>query len=80
MRRFHLLRDEDESGVSGTGKVAEGLEFEDGAIVMQWLSHKPSITIFRNAKHLRDIHGHQGKTKIVWIDPDSQESTDVTKS
>lgn len=73
MRRFYLQRDEDASGVSGTGKVAEGIEFEDGAVVMQWLSHKPSITFFRNVKHLRDIHGHCGKTSIIWIDPDPLE-------
>lgn len=73
MRRFHLQRDKDESGISGIGKVAEGVEMEDGTIVMQWLSHKPSLGIFRNLKHLRDIHGHGGNTKIIWIDPDSLE-------
>ena len=77
MRRFYIQRDEDESGVSGTGKVAEGVEFEDGVVVMQWLSHKPSVTIFRNVKHLRDIHGHGGKTTIIWIDPgESDDRTD----
>lgn len=64
------MRDEDESGVSGTGKVAEGLEFENGKIVIQWLSHKTSVTIFDNIKLFRDIHGHHGKTRVVWIDPD----------
>ena len=73
MRRFYLQREKDTSGVSGTGKVAEGVEFEDGAIVMQWLSHKPSLGVFRNLKHLRDIHGHGSDTKIVWIDSDPLE-------
>lgn len=70
MRRFYLQRDEDESGVSGTGKVAEGLEFEDGTVVLKWLSLKSSLSIFENVKHLRDIHGHCGKTKVMWIDSD----------
>ncbi len=76
MRRFYLQRNEDESGVSGTGKVAEGVEFEDGACAMQWLSHTTSITFFRNVRQLTAIHGHGGKTKIVWIDPDTLESND----
>lgn len=70
MRRFYLQREKDASGVSGTGKVAEGVEFEDGVVAMQWLSHKPSLGIYRNIKHLRDIHGHEGATHIVWVDPD----------
>ena len=70
MRRFKVKRDEDESGVSGTGEVAEGVEFENGKVVIQWLSHKPSVTVFDNIKHIKDLHGHSGKTKIKWLDPD----------
>ncbi len=70
MRRFKVKRVEDASGVSGTGIVAEGLEFDDGGVVMKWLSHKSTITFFANIKHLKDLHGHGGKTKVVWIDPD----------
>jgi hypothetical protein len=80
MRRFYLQRTEDESGVSGTGRVAEGVEFDDGAVAMQWLSHKTSITFFRNIRNLRSIHGHGGKTKVVWIDNDTLENTDVASS
>ena len=69
MRRFYVERVEDESGVSGTGRVAEGCEFDNGKVAMQWLSHKPSVTIFDNIKHLKDLHGHKGKTIVVWIDP-----------
>ena len=70
MRRFKVKRDEDESGVSGTGIVAEGVEFDDGMVAMKWLSHKSTVTFFANIKHLKDLHGHGGKTKVVWIDPD----------
>jgi len=37
MRRFLLVRDCDPSGVSGTGIVAEGVQFSDGTAVMHWL-------------------------------------------
>src|SRR5205085_3748143 len=34
---FHLLRYEDESGVSGTGWVAEGAVFSNGWVALTWL-------------------------------------------
>lgn len=34
MRRFELHREEDVSGVSGTGVVAEGVAFSDGRVLM----------------------------------------------
>ena len=77
MRRFYLQRDEDESGVSGIGRVAEGCEFDDGQVTMQWLSPKSSITVFRNIRNLRSIHGHSGKTKVIWIDPDPLDAPDA---
>lgn len=76
MRRFKVKRVEDESGVSGTGTVAEGVEFDDGFVAMRWLSNKASVTIFANIKHLKDLHGHGGKTKVVWTDPDPLEGSE----
>lgn len=65
-RAFHLERVEDESGVSGTGRVAEGFEFSDGTTVVRWLSHTPSTNIYPNMKQVEQIHGHGGKTRIVF--------------
>ena len=76
MRRFQVKRLEDKSGVSGTGIVAEGVEFDDGTVAMRWLSNKASITFFFNIKHLKDLHGHNGKTKIKWLDPDPNEGSE----
>ncbi len=36
MKQFHLVRTEDESGVSGTGYVAEGVIFSNGWCVLRW--------------------------------------------
>tara|TARA_S200002703_G_C3775790_1_gene238880 strand:- start:1154 stop:1429 length:276 start_codon:yes stop_codon:yes gene_type:complete len=84
MRRFKVKREEDESGVSGTGIVAEGVEFDDGTVAMKWLSHKSTVTFFANIKHLKDLHGHGGKTKVVWVDPDplahAEEEEEVDKT
>ena len=38
MRLFKLQRKVDCSGVSGTGVVAEGVEFDDGQVALRWLT------------------------------------------
>ena len=40
LRVFHLLRDEDPSGVSGVGRVAVGVVFPSGKVVLEWLDRK----------------------------------------
>mgnify|MGYP001588248013 FL=1 len=68
MKRFQLRRLEDVSGVSGTGVVAEGVEFSNGRVVLCWLSSVSSITVFDSVGDLMRIHGHQGRTHLVWED------------
>jgi hypothetical protein len=68
MRRFHIERDEDESGVSGTGRVAEGVQFHDGQCALKWLTHINSLAIYPDAAAVEVIHGHKGKTRVVWDD------------
>jgi hypothetical protein len=68
MKRFVLERSEDVSGVSGVGVVAEGVEFTDGTVTLRWTVHLTSTAIYNSIKELRAIHGHDGKTTIVWID------------
>lgn len=70
MRRFYLEREVDQSGVSGTGKVAEGVEFDTGDVVICWLTSTSSIGMYRNIKAVLAIHGHGGQTKVAWIDED----------
>ncbi len=69
-RRFLLNRSEDECRVSGTGIVAEGIQFSAGRCVIMWLSGTPSIDIYENIGDLEKVHGHRGKTVIEWIDKD----------
>jgi hypothetical protein len=67
MRLFQLHRNEDESGVSGTGIVAEGVEFTDGKCALSWLTDKSSKGFYDCIQHIEDIHGHNGKTIIKWL-------------
>lgn len=68
MKTFHLQRNEDATGVSGTGRVAEGAVFSDGTVVLRWLTDKSSIGIYQSLAHVEQIHGHEGKTRIVFPD------------
>lgn len=68
-RRFKLIRTDDVSGVSGTGVVAIGVKFPNGQMVMTWITKAPSsIGIYQSEEELLAIHGHGGRTSIVWID------------
>jgi hypothetical protein len=66
MRTFKLLREEDVSGTSGTGVVAEGVEFTSGWVALTWLTPLSSMAFYHSARILESIHGHDGRTKIVW--------------
>ncbi len=68
MRRFYLDRKIDGSGVSGVGRVAEGVEFADGTVVLRWLGRMATTVVFNSIDHVRAIHGHGGHTEVVWLD------------
>ena len=68
MRRFLLQREHDVSGVSGTGVVAEGVQFTDGRVVMRWLGDYPSVVLHGSMGDVERIHGHGGASRVSWID------------
>lgn len=75
MRRFYLQRNQDASGVSGLGKVAEGCQFDNGWCALEWItSADPDDEVhgfYHSIERIDEIHGHGGMTKVVWIDDDS---------
>jgi hypothetical protein len=71
MRRFRLVRDEDVSGVSGTGLVAEGCTFSDGHVALHWLGRWPATTGHEHIDAVYEIHGHEGLTRVVWLDTEA---------
>ena len=68
MRRFFLVRDEDVSGVSGTGTVAEGVLFSTGKCVLAWMTRYRSVAVYDSIEELEAIHGHDGRTRVFWRD------------
>jgi len=63
---FHLLRLDDESGVSGIGWVAEGAVFSNGWVVLVWPTGTPSLNFYASIADVEAVHGHGGRTRIVF--------------
>lgn len=72
-----LFRKEDESGVSGTGVVADFVRFPDGSVVQEWRNESnPNLETdgaassgldFRPSMDMAvQIHGHSGRTEYVY--------------
>lgn len=77
-RLFRLMRDKDETDVSGTGHVASGTVWPDGSVTLKWhtngatganINHYPSLG------NMLGIHGHLSKvwpygytTKVVYVE------------
>ena len=69
MKTFTLRRVEDESGISGTGDVAQGVEFDCGYVVLCWTTTQvsvPTVGWYPNIDAVVKIHGHNGKTIVAW--------------
>lgn len=71
---FTIQRDQDVSGISGTGHVADGVTFEDGTTVVRWLDLggpaaergvRPTTVIFPTLEAVEALHGHGGATRLV---------------
>jgi len=67
-RTFLLRRDRDVSGISGTGDIAEGVQFSDGTTVVRWYGTHSSVVVWRSLDDALAIHGHDGATRVVWDD------------
>lgn len=71
IKPFYLLRHEDANGISGTGVVALGSQFPNGKIVFQWVTYRSSMEIYESMENLVEIHGHEGRTEVIFGDPPS---------
>jgi uncharacterized protein with GYD domain len=69
MKTYYLCRNEDVSSTSGTGRIAEVAEFDDGAVVVRWIGDMnatgvTSTTVFHSLADMLKVHGHQGRTVL----------------
>ncbi len=63
---FTLQRDADISGISGTGTVAEGVQFTDGTVVLRWRGTHASTVVWSSLASAVAVHGHNGATWVAW--------------
>lgn len=70
MRRFYLLRSEDETGISATGRVLEGVLTPSGKVIVEWRPPHSTVTIFDSLEEFKTLHvdAHPSKNQIVWVD------------
>lgn len=67
-RRWALYRLADETGMSGCGVVAYGVQFPDGSVSYRWNTSPRTSQIAESIHDVKYIHGHEGKTEVRWID------------
>lgn len=65
-RLFHLQRSVDVTGLSGTGRVAEGCVWPDGSASVWWHGEAKSVVYWPRITHAKRVHGHGGATQFVW--------------
>jgi hypothetical protein len=69
-RLFRLIRDDDETGISGDGHVASGVCWPDGSVTLKWHTNNAQTANINHYPHMLNmlgIHGHGGKTRRVWV-------------
>ena len=70
---FEMIRNADDSGISGTGLVAEGVLFSTGKCVVTFIGDgaTPSVIVWDSFEQFRKIHidSHPNNdTELVWYD------------
>lgn len=63
---FKLSREEDTTGISGIGIVADGVLFENGKVVVCWRGKQQSIVVWDNLEEMKAVSCTHSKTKIIW--------------
>lgn len=70
MSTFTIHRGADATGISGTGRVLDGVIFHTGQVVVCWRSQHGSITIFEHWDAFASVHlktHPENKTNIVFL-------------
>ncbi|MEV5911093.1 hypothetical protein AB0M00_19595 [Streptomyces chartreusis] len=67
--RLYFRRHQDVSGVSGEGRIADGVQWPDGTVSIRWRGPHPKIDFCdRGVVTAEFVHGHAGLTEIVYLD------------
>jgi hypothetical protein len=75
---FGVQRDEDPTGISGTGLVAAGVIWPDRRVAMRWAGNTPptgyphcvrQVNLFDHVDEVEGVHSHSGRTRVQKRDP-----------
>lgn len=78
MKAFVLDRKVDVSGVSGTGIVAQVIEFDNGKVVVAWLGPTRSIAFYDSLADAETVHCHGGASVLQPLSDLSSEIDTMT--
>lgn len=81
LRLFRLYREEDETGVSGTGPVCAGVQLPSGRCALEWITGNApgGFTLYNSPEDILKVHGHDGKTRIEWLGEQVDASSERNK-
>jgi hypothetical protein len=70
-RRFYMRRMVDQTGVSRTGRVLEGVLWQNGEVTVQWRPPHSTSGFYHSLEEFNLIHVdcHPSCNEIVWVDP-----------
>lgn len=73
LRRFYLNRIKDETGVSRTGRVLEGVLTQSGKVFVEWRPPHSTMGIYNSMQEFLVIHVdcHPSCNEVVWLDEES---------
>ena len=78
IRTFTVYRDDDETGISGTGVIIEGVKLASGQAVIHWLYPPPrgGIAIFDSMDDFIKVHilSHPTNKTIITYEDGEQET------
>ena len=76
MRRFFLRRRNDETGISRTGRVLEGVVTQSGRVITEWRPPHSTVGIYSSMAEFLTIHVdcHPSSSDVVWIDEPQEET------
>jgi hypothetical protein len=76
---FTVIRHADESGISGTGPVADGIVFPSGRCSVEWRGATPCVQVWPSFDAFKAIHidAHpDNNTEVKWLLRDEEDEED----
>jgi hypothetical protein len=72
MKRFYLNRVKDETGISRTGRVLEGVLTQSGKVITEWRPPMSTIGVYNSMQEFLTIHVdcHPSCNEVVWVEPE----------